>query len=1361
MPSWPELVVSLHDRIRRYHRSGDAEAVGPAAGPEITALHRALNVDDPRNPMNPIARHAVGCLFWARQQAWPSDSSAFQVALLYLIQIPPDDPRLPVPADARAAIDGTGPRLLPDVWAEGAWWLIRRHEMTGDRHDLDRAIELLGRAAAMPGDPAEVADRRSKLGIALTNRFERLGAAADLDDAIVHLRAAVRDSAADARGGPLNNLSIALRLRYELAGRSPDLADAITTAQAAVDLAARPGRLSTLANALQERFRRTVEIADLDRAIECLRAAIDAAERDDTGLPGYYNNLGSCWKTRFDHLGGLDDLDAAIEATGSAVDLSPDGYPETAMYRSNLSVHLTSRFPFTHDREDLELAVRVGRAAVADTPPDHAEYASRWSNLGNAYLDRYEQTADLEDLRAAVAHHEQAVAAVRPDDPAAMWFRSNLGGALGRLAGQIDEPGALDQAVTITREALGYFRADDPRRIGCTQNLATALLDRYRRHGELADLDEAIRHLRDEPAGPDPDRSRRVLRQANLALALWLRFQARGDLDDLDAAVPLARAAQAAVTGNQSRGAGFATNLGALLQAVYAYRGRAADLDEAVTWHRSAIAFTPAGRPDRPLYLSNLANALIAQAESTGSLRLANEAVQQARAAVDATPPGHAEIGTYTVTLGAALLARTIRLSLHDGLDETIGVLQEAARLLTAGANGAVPLTNLGNALMMRHHRTGDVDDVTEAVDHLRAALARVGDDHVSRAAALSNLGNTLRVAATATGSADQLGEAVRLLDAAVALTPGARTDRAAALLNLGGNLLARYERGGRDPQDLDRALDTLTDARAALPAGHPATATCLLSLAMAHEARHDGDAAVDVLWAAVAARTSPVINRMTAAMHLGRLAARLDRAGTAADAFAAAVELLPGLAWHGLDRADRKRWLADWSGLATTAAAWAIRAGRPRQAVELLEQGRSVLWTQAVRGRSDLADLAAAHPGTATRLDELRSILNSEPAPVLTDSPATTPAVLADERIRAAEEYDELLDEIRGWPGFTYFLAPVPFDELRAAATGGPVVLVNIDHLRCDALVVTAGAEVEVIELPRVTPARVTEWTAYEIPDVLGPLWDDLVRPVLDRLFEGQPAEPLPRIWWCPTGLLNLLPLHAAGRTGSDGALDRVVPSYTSTLSALRRDPVPTARPSVLLAGVTDTPWLPGAPPLPAVDREVTAVQNQLGDACGQTLTGAEATVPAVLAGLHTHSWAHLCCHGRQDPADPDLGAILLSDGPLTVPEIAANRLSHADLAFLSACHTHTGGTRLADEALHLAAAFQLAGYRHVIATQVPILDRYAERVAVDIYRRLMAAGPLNSAAAARAVHDVVRDLRTKRPNAPQIWAPYTHTGP
>ncbi|MBL7500867.1 CHAT domain-containing protein [Frankia sp. CNm7] len=80
----------------------------------------------------------------------------------------------------------------------------------------------------------------------------------------------------------------------------------------------------------------------------------------------------------------------------------------------------------------------------------------------------------------------------------------------------------------------------------------------------------------------------------------------------------------------------------------------------------------------------------------------------------------------------------------------------------------------------------------------------------------------------------------------------------------------------------------------------------------------------------------------------------------------------------------------------------------------------------------------------------------------------------------------------------------------------------------------------------------------------------------------------------------------------------------------------------------------------------------------------------------------------------------------------------------------------RLVDEAIHLASAFQLAGYRHVIATLWPIGDQHAVAVADDIYAALATTGD-----AAAAVHTAVRELRDRWAAAPSTWASHIHVGP
>jgi CHAT domain len=124
------------------------------------------------------------------------------------------------------------------------------------------------------------------------------------------------------------------------------------------------------------------------------------------------------------------------------------------------------------------------------------------------------------------------------------------------------------------------------------------------------------------------------------------------------------------------------------------------------------------------------------------------------------------------------------------------------------------------------------------------------------------------------------------------------------------------------------------------------------------------------------------------------------------------------------------------------------------------------------------------------------------------------------------------------------------------------------------------------------------------------------------------------------------------------------------------------------------------------------------------------------------------------------ELLAVYLHDGPLTVLDIASLRLARAELAFLSACQTAIGGVTLPDESIHLAAALQLAGYRHVIGTLWTIADQLAPRLAEDVYTALGANGGLDLTQAAYALHHAVRRLRAAHHN-PMSWAHYVHIGP
>jgi hypothetical protein len=281
--------------------------------------------------------------------------------------------------------------------------------------------------------------------------------------------------------------------------------------------------------------------------------------------------------------------------------------------------------------------------------------------------------------------------------------------------------------------------------------------------------------------------------------------------------------------------------------------------------------------------------------------------------------------------------------------------------------------------------------------------------------------------------------------------------------------------------------------------------------------------------------------------------------------------------------------------------------------------------------------------------------------------------------------------------------------------------------------------------------------------------LWDTVAEPVcsaLDELAGGPDRRP--RVWWCPTGPLTMLPLHAAGRHGAGKPLAdrrrptvaaRCVSSYTPSLGALlraRSRPAAVRPPRVLAVGLARTP---GQVPLPAVSDELRSVTTSLSGV--RLLAGAGATTGAVRAALASASWAHFACHAEQDLDHPSASALRLADGRLSVLDLAAAGEMGADLAYLSACRTAAGGRGLPDEAIHLTAALQFAGFRHVIGSQWAIADRVAAQVAEDVYARLAAGGRPDADGAAFALDEALARVRREQPDRPDLWAALIHTGP
>jgi CHAT domain-containing protein len=177
--------------------------------------------------------------------------------------------------------------------------------------------------------------------------------------------------------------------------------------------------------------------------------------------------------------------------------------------------------------------------------------------------------------------------------------------------------------------------------------------------------------------------------------------------------------------------------------------------------------------------------------------------------------------------------------------------------------------------------------------------------------------------------------------------------------------------------------------------------------------------------------------------------------------------------------------------------------------------------------------------------------------------------------------------------------------------------------------------------------------------------------------LYQGPCPEVKQRIWWCPTGILSALPIHAAGIHTSDSPIgsklsDFVISSYTPTVTALIDSNVTPSESSTkpqLLAVAQPTSY--GQPVIPDTVNEIKRIESVLSNVISiKTLAGSNATLSTVVKGLKMSNWAHFACHGIQDPTDPLQSALLVgTDERLTLECIASiKREKVGGLAFLSA---------------------------------------------------------------------------------------------
>jgi CHAT domain-containing protein/tetratricopeptide (TPR) repeat protein len=519
-------------------------------------------------------------------------------------------------------------------------------------------------------------------------------------------------------------------------------------------------------------------------------------------------------------------------------------------------------------------------------------------------------------------------------------------------------------------------------------------------------------------------------------------------------------------------------------------------------------------------------------------------------------------------------------------------------------------------------------------------------------------------------------------------------------------------------------------------------------------------------------------ISTLRVARNLGNLYFTERQWKNAATPFGDAVKAAERLYQASLLRRSKEAELGEIGDLYRRTAYALARSDDLKGAVVAVERGRARLLSEALqRDRADLETLARTHPDLYERYDEAASEIADWMRVELHLGPLSDVDVATQMR-KAYSNLNAAIGSIQALKGYGDLAALPDFDAVISAIQPlSRLVYLLTTPAGGLALIVRRDPEpgvkpVWLAKLPeRKLRQRLDIWfnayprRAQDMPrwketirQVTRWMWDDLMEPLVTELEPNGHGRTV----LVPTGLLAMLPLHAAWYPGSTGAphytLDRMTVAYTPSARALAHAQRIASEVEGSTLFAVDNP--DGS--LRYSKEEVTSVARHFQDPW--IVQGKKATRNTALCALPECDVYHFSCHGNNDWEDPLKSRLWMYGSPKGVPLTVADLLAlkakpHARLAFLSACETGLIGTKLPDEVVGLASGFLQAGAAGVISTLWPVEEQSTALLVGCFYENWKDGGMEPPEALARA-QQWLRDEAGGWWAHPFYWAGFTLMG-
>jgi tetratricopeptide (TPR) repeat protein len=702
--------------------------------------------------------------------------------------------------------------------------------------------------------------------------------------------------------------------------------------------------------------------------------------------------------------------------------------------------------------------------------------------------------------------------------------------------------GTLEETIGVYEQLLALRPPGHAQRRQTLSDLGDALwrfcfyhsLDKARAHRCIAMLREAVHFC---PPG-------HILRDDtlhNLARALhYIAFDHLGDQDALAESVDLNREALTLrPLGHPSRDKSLG-NLASALRMKFVVCGDLNLLEDAVRMYREVLGLSPLGHPRRDIALHNLSVNLTTSFEQQGSFETVTEAIALGREAVDLRPIGHPLRYESLANLADALRLRFIYQGFSVCLTEAMKLYCEVLHTMP----GAHPrrgrmMNNYGDILLLAFQEHDDSCMLSKAIGVLRETTSLLPKGDPLHDIALMNLAGALLASSEQSGDISLLSEAVTLHQEALKLRPPGHPRRIESLDGL-ADLYCRME-----PVCWKEVHTLYCEALGICPQGYPVRAQLLSGMARcfldAGSPFFDPVQGTSHLAEAYTDNFTRITQRLRAASSDMRnveatyalVTRQMDEATrsryetSVLELYSQIISILPLAANFGIDHKARLRAVAGTDRIARNAASRAMLVGRVSMAIETLEEGRGVFWTQTLHLRTTAFDRVPKDD----REELQRLLLLLDRATHRTESSELSAAQRERElgsRRHLNEQAQSLIAKIRGHPGLNRFLLPPAFEAVFASLPDGFVVIVNTSEVTHHALILhrltglatsvgldlphtgfdsaslkaklpRAGAPTIEVETSRAM--RLSSRDTDSLEHVLRLLWTSIVWPVINRL--------------------------------------------------------------------------------------------------------------------------------------------------------------------------------------------------------------------------------------------------------------------